>query len=905
MGLIKKLKCELSSSSKHNSKRSKVIKNSDDGFTRFSAAAFSNVIDCLTPHQRAVTVGYGFGSLLLFSKCSVISLTKESVNLVLGLPLGPKPFPAGSSDGKTIVLSKFGKEHLPQVTFFANKIIKQAEMSDEDISVCFMVVSLSTFLCSNTSLIPSQKYFSVFEDIDNAKDYDWCGLVLCWLLDRVKVFNSVNSGVGSSKYRQCLGGCIYYLAVMYLDHIDFRQRQVKADIPRISVWKDSMIQFYSNLDKKSLGVYGHRPLLDYDSTYYAQYRVFRSAEVDVTLDEDFCKQLEEVAGCTIPHSLKVKISVLVQKHCLMSVLSINLDLTSLGNVPDDLKRLFTKILNYASNVSARTKDLVVELMKAIAETERNDSEDRVPSPSHSDPGGGSPSNPPPSSFRDPPDPPPEGPSSGKSTDVGKVFRIFLPSPQFKSADLGKGRMLYLHCTLHLLYYIFFTSLKFADVVQRSRTSPSCNLEESFDQIPLTHKDSVQKPVFDLLKFARSSHQQSKSVTINHSNSGDKNDIHIVNDYVPDSVSPLRSRHRNSYKSPQDYITMQSLCFTQDDYPCITPNLSKKTPIFASVRSSAKKDAYVVSQKNVQSSPDIQIVGSRTLAENVHDMAQKADALYNGNSNNLKSSMKTPSFSDFKGRNSSTGGKVPIRGPRRLVVPSRFLADEFITQKNKYCVSKFEIDNYKAIYYLASSSSSSENAVLFGGVRCMFWSLGEYLKSGGCVNNFVIAAFCYHLFCKPKGQPNDSKRHYFSSNISLYFSIFYDDHWFLFIVDIKDSKFVFLDSYYTENDEYHVYVKEQMIPLFVFWWNKFVCVSKTFEEYELLYPRIPRQVDSGVFVMIFLEYWESPRSLLANLFEEKDIPNIRIKIANDLVFSHKNSGNKDLVITFGHKTYGNE
>ncbi|RCV11882.1 hypothetical protein SETIT_2G222300v2, partial [Setaria italica] len=685
--LIKKLKCELSSSSKHNSKRSKVIKNSDDGFTRFSAAAFSNVIDCLTPHQRAVTEGYGFGSLLLFSKCSVISLTKESVNLVLGLPLGPKPFPAGSSDGKTIVLSKFGKEHLPQVTFFANKIIKQAEMSDEDISVCFMVVSLSTFLCSNTSLIPSQKYFSVFEDIDNAKDYDWCGLVLCWLLDRVKVFNSVNSGVGSSKYRQCLGGCIYYLAVMYLDHIDFRQRQVKADIPRISVWKDSMIQFYSNLDKKSLGVYGHRPLLDYDSTYYAQYRVFRSAEVDVTLDEDFCKQLEEVAGCTIPHSLKVKISVLVQKHCLMSGLSINLDLTSLGNVPDDLKRLFTKILNYASNVSARTKDLVVELMKAIAETERNDSEDRV-----------------------------------------------------------------------------------------------------------------------------------------------------------------------------------------------------------------------------QSSPDIQIVGSRTLAENVHDMAQKADALYNGNSNNLKSSMKTPSVREFHVCPTNSfldpegfQSKDPIRGPRRLVVPSRFLADEFITQKNKYRVSKFEIDNYKAIYYLASSSSSSENAVLFGGVRCMFWSLGEYLKSGGCVNNFVIAAFCYHLFCKPKGQPNDSKRHYFSSNISLYFSIFYDDHWFLFIVDIKDSKFVFLDSYYTENDEYHVYVKEQMnmncfTPVYLDSLNLMNMNFSLLTTHSLIHDSF----DSGVFVMIFLEYWESPRSLLANLFEEKDIPNIRIKIANDLVFSHKNSGNKDLVITFGHK-----
>uniref|UniRef100_K3Y235 Ubiquitin-like protease family profile domain-containing protein n=1 Tax=Setaria italica TaxID=4555 RepID=K3Y235_SETIT len=684
--LIKKLKRELSSSSKHKSKRSKVTKNTDDGFTRFSATAFANLIDALTPHQRAVIEGYGFGSLLLFSKCSipkkittwiprhvdsksgdiilggkVISLTKECINLVLGLPLSPKPFLADSNVGKSIVLSKFGKEHLPQVTFFAKKIIKQAEMFDEDVFVCFMVNALSSFLCSNTSLIPSPKYFGVFKDIDNAKNYDWCGLVLSWLLGHVKVFNRVNSSAGSSKSRQCLGGCIYYLDVMYLNHIDFCQRQVKPDIPWISVWKDSMIQFYSDLDKKSLGVYGHRPLLDYDSICYAQS----------------------------------------------------------GNTEVD------------------------HLMKKLVKM--------------------------------------------------------------------------------------------------------CNLDKSFDQIPLTQKDSVQKPVSDMLKFARLSHQQSKCISLSHSVSGDKNVIRIVNDYAPDSVSPPCSRRRSSI--------------------------------------------------------------GLTLAENVHDMVQKADALYNANSNNFKSSIQTPSvrkihvcpsnssldpesfqkFPDFKVRNSSTGGKVPIHGPRRLVVPSHFLADKIVTQSNKYHVSKSKIANYQATCSLASSSSSSENAVLFGGVRCTFWSLGEYLKRGGCVNNFVIVTFCYHFFCTPKGHPNDSKRHYFFSNIS-----------FLFIVDIKDSKFVFLDSYYTKNDEYHAYVKDQM----------YVCVSKHFEESELLYPRVPRQsesneVDFGVFVMMFCENWELPRSPLANLFQEKDIPNIRIKIANDLVFSHKNNGNKDLVITFDHKAYDNQ
>jgi hypothetical protein len=63
------------------------------------------------------------------------------------------------------------------------------------------------------------------------------------------------------------------------------------------------------------------------------------------------------------------------------------------------------------------------------------------------------------------------------------------------------------------------------------------------------------------------------------------------------------------------------------------------------------------------------------------------------------------LSDFKVRNSSTGGKVPIHGPRRPVAPNRYLSDDFVTQNNKWHVSKSEIENYKAICTLANSSKS--------------------------------------------------------------------------------------------------------------------------------------------------------------------------------------------------------
>jgi hypothetical protein len=56
-------------------------------------------------------------------------------------------------------------------------------------------------------------------------------------------------------------------------------------------------------------------------------------------------------------------------------------------------------------------------------------------------------------------------------------------------------------------------------------------------------------------------------------------------------------------------------------------------------------------------------------------------------------------------------------------------------------------------------------------------------------------------------------------------------------------------------------------------------------------------DSGIYAMMFLEYWTSPRVLLGNMFSQEDIPSIRVKIANELFFHHKNTGMKHRVLDF--------
>jgi len=206
------------------------------GFSRFFVSTFSNVIKSLSTERQDVIRKYGFGSLLLFDECSVpwnfvhwvarlvnfnsgdivvngkvISLTNEDVHLVLDLPFGGEPFPADYTSGKACLLSRFGKDSVPLISYFSEALTCKNGMSDDDMFVCFIVVAMSTFLCPNSSVVPSQKFFGIFEDLEKIRSYDWCGFILSWLLEYIKLFNQLKSC--KSTQQATLGGCLYFLAV--------------------------------------------------------------------------------------------------------------------------------------------------------------------------------------------------------------------------------------------------------------------------------------------------------------------------------------------------------------------------------------------------------------------------------------------------------------------------------------------------------------------------------------------------------------------------------------------------------------------------------------------------------------------------------------------------------------------
>ncbi|CAL5032171.1 unnamed protein product [Urochloa decumbens] len=383
--LKKKLKLSLNRLDNNNG-----FSQPKDAFSRLSVTGFSNVIDALTPGNRKVIEDYGFGALLMFDHCiapysfakwvahlvnyrsadivfngKVISLTRETVHIVLGLPLTDIPFPRDPSLGKSIVLSKFNKKSIPSVSFFANKLLQHEPMCDEDIFICFIIVAMNNFLCPNESDTLCYKYFGIFHDIKNAKAFDWCGYALEWLIQGIKNFNSVKDG-------STLAGCLYYLSVIYLDHVDFGARQVPKTIPRISVWNGSMIKNYSDFDLKSIGCYGCHPLIDSSQSCYSKGLRNLYNTKPFCLNPNFNDRLDKYAGCKLPDSLKVKICNLIEKYCLNSGLSFNMDIQCINALSDDMKVTFCNLLQHAYSVDSRSQKLVLNVIKLLFESTHED-----------------------------------------------------------------------------------------------------------------------------------------------------------------------------------------------------------------------------------------------------------------------------------------------------------------------------------------------------------------------------------------------------------------------------------------------------------------------------------------------------------------------------------------------------
>lgn len=153
------------------------------------------------------------------------------------------------------------------------------------------------------------------------------------------------------------------------------------------------------------------------------------------------------------------------------------------------------------------------------------------------------------------------------------------------------------------------------------------------------------------------------------------------------------------------------------------------------------------------------MGERTLTQNVRDMTWKSNEMYNikycasGSSfrtpiqrvdpdlPQLESSFEKPSrYQPYLSRDSSTSGKLPSHGPRRVIKPYALFHHNFETTKAKISVSNSELKNYKALCSLASSQYNKYSFFLYH-TNHFFYSCHPFF-----INKFMFFSALVRMLC---------------------------------------------------------------------------------------------------------------------------------------------------------------
>jgi len=108
----------------------------------------------------------------------------------------------------------------------------------------------------------------------------------------------------------------------------------------------------------------------------------------LNLDESFLEKLDSFSGCNLPLTLKNNICCLIQKFCFNCGVSINMNVQSINSLPDDLKATFCALLKHVYSIDSHSKNLVLDLIKLLADSFGDD--DLGTAPSGSGPHGNSP-----------------------------------------------------------------------------------------------------------------------------------------------------------------------------------------------------------------------------------------------------------------------------------------------------------------------------------------------------------------------------------------------------------------------------------------------------------------------------------------------------------------------------------
>ncbi|KAM3369565.1 hypothetical protein ACQJBY_017454 [Aegilops geniculata] len=115
-------------------------------------------------------------------------------------------------------------------------------------------------------------------------------------------------------------------------------------------------------------------------------------------------------------------------------------------------------------------------------------------------------------------------------------------------------------------------------------------------------------------------------------------------------------------------------------------------------------------------------------------------------------------------------------------------------------------------------------------------------------------------------------------------------------------FVILDSAFDDKSDYHQHMLSILIPNFKRVWNMFGSSRNlNWRNWSTHFIDVPKQsnvVDCGIHTALYLKHWK-PRVRMHDIIKDANIPNIRVRLANEMMFTDLNilSEQKDFVFDF--------
>ncbi|KAL6848972.1 hypothetical protein ACP4OV_021555 [Aristida adscensionis] len=851
---------------------------------QFFSKYFGSVVNALSLEHCLIIQQSGFGGLLKYdcpvvldsfvrwivSKFDVrtselvlrdrlINFSNVSVQKILGLPCGGQVLNPNIEAAKSVLFENFGVNSNVSVNHFGDLLLNKENLSENQVLISFLILSFGCFLCQTPSMVSDVSVLSCFKDSGGVKAFDWSSYIHQMVLRFVTMMKS-----GMHMTSHCSIGftvCSYILAVLYLDCVNFGSFTISEEVPRIGFWSGSVLRHCCNLDKIKHGKYGKRPL---------------KVSGNVSVPTNLKAYLDNLYGSLLPDELKVGICAIYDAHCSEEAIRFQ----------QSSKDLISEIFSFCNELSAKIRETEklpkgeVEVADAyevpskaevdVACSVPNKSQIAETNPSHSSDGGlislhlGY-----------------HSVSSGTNDEDTKVCSTHDNNCAQQIYSNDEALIVDL-CTPGFING-FNGSLN-ASRLAEDRNAP---MKQNMWLMILIDNGGSQQ-------FMRYQNVQNILNSISGASNIHGSRLYRSIDYVPDTYSPIS---REKYFSMRAKKVPKYLAFDTVAKSTCDGDM-KRGPI--DVVHIADGDNPPESKSN--------LVPDGDLSKGPIDVIQIPDG---DNDPQSKSDMKNNDEVQFVRKESSKDtSRALVKESEKLynagVAEGSKLNNQFsedldfsvsVNPHSKYVVTEVEKRAYLGVLKLGVNKNLKR---YIGGCHVTYQFLTNSMKSGSEVGSFVINAFCRKLFMDHK--PKFSKKHYFFSSAGAglmkvtnnfsYIQKSFDGASSALQLSKADmnKNFTFLDSLYSENDEYHIKVREILLPNFMKVWYDYVITPIEVDNFPYVYPVVPKQAnktDCGVFVLKFLQFW-TPQGHLCSSFSQADIDNIRIQLVTDLLFSEHNT-----------------